>query len=414
MTVAAEPRLRLRVQRVPGVAVAALRVSFAGGARSEAIPGQALLTGRLLSEGTRHHDHAELADRLEAHGMNLHTGASFDGHGLALDALAADCDEALELAAEIVFDAAFADERCRWVARQTVAELGSLADQPAVKTAWAFLDQLHRPNRRALPLQGTAEALAALTAADCAAFHHRALAGGAVVVVTGEVDEAAVEARLGRLFDHLPEPAEPPAPASPAVGGDERVTVELPPSEAGEAPQGHLYLGQPTVDRAHPDFDALSLAAIVLGAGSGLTGRIPERIREREGLAYTATADLVAGAGVDPGRSVVYVGTGVDTLEQAERSAREELARFADEGPSEEEVADAKAYAIGRAPFRRETARQIADLVVRAERLQLPLDRPGWREERLAALTRDEVAAAVRRHLRPDALYVTVGVPVAR
>jgi zinc protease len=110
---------------------------------------------------------------------------------------------------------------------------------------------------------------------------------------------------------------------------------------------------------------------------------------------------------------VVYVGTSAATVEQAERGVREELARFVDEGPTEEEVADARAYLVGREPFRRETARQLADLIVRAEHYGLPLDRPGWREERLARLGRTDVHAAVRRHLHPDLLKVTVGLPAA-
>jgi hypothetical protein len=55
----------------------------------------------------------------------------------------------------------------------------------------------------------------------------------------------------------------------------------LPPEEGEDAGQAHLYAGHLTVRRADEDFDALALAAVVLGAGSGLTGRIPERIRER-------------------------------------------------------------------------------------------------------------------------------------
>jgi zinc protease len=152
---------------------------------------------------------------------------------------------------------------------------------------------------------------------------------------------------------------------------------------------------------------------VVLGAGAGLTGRIPERIREREGLAYAATAHTVAGAGFDPGRLVVYVGTGLDTVEAAEAAAREELARFVADGPSEDEVADAVAYLVGRDPFRRETARQWADLLAEARHYRLPLDRPEWRRQRLERLTRDEVAAAVARHVRPGDLKVTVGLPAA-
>ncbi len=409
---AAPAALRLRVERAPGVAVVAVRVSVFGGARVEQTPGRALVTGRLLAEGSLRRDHRELADRVEARGMLLHTGGSFETHGLSLDALAGDWEEALELAAELIFEPAFADERCAWVARQAAAELDSLADQPDVRTAWGFLDQLYAPHPRSRPLHGSAESLAALTPADCAAFHLATLARGLTVVVAGDVDPAAVEARAAGLFSALPAAAAPPPEPPPPLGAaDGHRTVALPPAEDDEAGQAHLYAGHLTVPRADDDYDALALAGVVLGAGSGLTGRIPERIREREGLAYTASAATVAGAGIDPGRLVLYVGTSAATVEQAERGLREELARFVDEGPSDEEVADARAYLAGREPFRRETARQLADLIVRAEHVGLPLDRPGWREQRLARLGRADVHAAVRRHLRPEALQVTVGLP---
>lgn len=409
---AGDGRLRLRVERVPGPPVVAVRVAISGGARVETVPGRALLAGRLLTEGTRRREFAALADLVEAHGMLLTAGGTFESHGLALDALADDWPLALELAAEMTFEAAFPGERVAWLRRQTAAELESLGDRPEVRTAWGFLDQIYHPHRRALPLQGTTGSLALLTPEDCAAFHHRALSRGATVVVTGDVRPEAVEERARELFSRLPEVAEP-EPASPApVGRDERhLRVDLPPPEAGEPAQAHLYAGHLTVARGHDDYDALDLAGIVLGAGAGLTGRIPERIREREGLAYAATAATTAGAGLDPGRLVLYVGTNVDTVEQAEAGVRQELARFVDEGPTEAEVDDSRAYLVGRQPFRRETARQIADLVVRAEHYGLPVDRPGWREERLQALTRDAVHAAVRRHLRPDDLRVTVGIP---
>lgn len=415
MTVASPTGLRLRVHRAAAVPVAAVRVSLPGGARFEAVPGCALVTGRLLSEGTRHRDHLELADRVESLGMLLNTGGSFESHGLSLDALAGDWEEALELAAELLFEPAFDAERCAWVARQTAAELDSLRDQPQVRTAWGFLEHLYTPHPRSRPLQGGAAELAALKPADCAAFHLAALARGARVVVTGDVDEARVRARVEELFSGARSQGAPPpeevALPEPRGLDEARRVVTLPAPDDGEAGQAHLYAGHLTVRRTHPDYEALVLAGVVLGAGSGLTGRIPERIREREGLAYTATAHTVTGAGLDPGRLVLYVGTSPATVEQAEAGAREELERFVAEGPTAEEVADARAYLVGREPFRRETARQLADLTLSAEHYGLPLDRPGWREEQLALLTPDDVHAAVRRHLDPERLKVTVGLP---
>jgi zinc protease len=411
--VAAPPIVRAR--RVAGAPVVAVRVWLVGGARVESTPGLAWVTGRLLGEGTLRRSWRELADRVEARGMVLHAAGTFESHGLGVDALAGDWEEALELAAEAAGEPAFPEDRCAWMARQTAAELESLADQPEVLTAWAFLEQLYHPHRRALPLQGTPDALAALTPADCAAFHERAAAAGLRVVVAGEIDAAAVEERARRLFAGAStapagEPlAEPPAPVG--LGERRRVIPLPPPPDPEESGQAHLYLGHLTVGRRHPDYEALELAAVVLGAGAGLTGRIPERIREREGLAYAASAQTIAGAGLDPGRLVVYVGTGSATVERAEAAAREEVERFVDQGPTVAEVEEARSYLLGREPFLRETARQWADVLSEAEHYGLPLDDPAWRRERLARLERDGVAEAVRRHLRPGELRATVGVP---
>jgi zinc protease len=164
------------------------------------------------------------------------------------------------------------------------------------------------------------------------------------------------------------------------------------------------------VTRAHPDYEALELASVVLGAGTGLTGRIPQRIREREGLAYTASA---AGAGLDPGRLYAYVGTSPETVARAERGVIEELCRFHAEGPTAEELDEARSYLLGREPFRRETARQWADLAAVGALYGLPLEDPTWSAERVAATTAAEVAAAVARHLDPEVLAITVGLPAA-
>ncbi len=402
-----------RVRRTSGAPVVSVRAWLPGGARGEAVPGLAHVTGRMLAEGSRRRDWREIADRVEARGMILQTLGGFESHGLAIDALAADWEAALDLAAELLLEPAFPADRCAWVARQAAAELDSLGDQPEVRTAWGFLDQLYHPHRRALPLQGTAADLAGLTAADCAAFHRRGVAAGPRLAVAGPVDPGRVAARARELFAGVAPggAAEEPAPApAPAGRPQARRVVALPAAEEG-AGQAHLYLGHLTIDRRHPDLEALELAGVVLGAGAGLTGRVPERIREREGLAYTASAAIVAGAGLDPGRLVVYVGTSPETVERAERAAREEIERLVTDGATAAELESARAWLLGREPFRHETSRQWADLLAEAEHYGLPLDRPEVRRRRLEEVTAAEVAAALQRHVDPARLRVTVGLP---
>jgi zinc protease len=400
-------RLTMRVRRVEGAPVVAIRLWVQGGARAETVPGQALVTGRMLTEGTRSRDWKRIADDAECKGMILSSYGTFESHGISVDALTRDWEQALDWAVEMLLEPSFPEDRCAWTAKQAAAELESLTDQPDVKTAWGFLAQLYAPHPRARPLHGSEESLLGLTPEDCTAFHTSALAGGPMAAVAGVIDEDAVRKRLESLLGSVPRTG-PPLPEPPAPNGQgERATVE---TDAED--QAHLFVGHLTVPRAHPDYTALEAVAVVLGSGAGLTGRIPMRIREQEGLAYSAHAQTVAGSGEDPGRLVAYVGTSPATVAKAELGVIEEIARLVRDGIEPAELEEARAYLLGREPFRRETARQWADLLSEAVSYRLPLDDPDLRERELRALDLETVQEAARRHIRPEELRVTVGLPV--
>lgn len=396
----------IEVRHVPGPGLIAVRAWLAGGARAEAVPGQALVAGRALSEGSRTRDWRRIADDAEALGTSLSSDGSREIHGVSVEARHGHWREALDWAVELATTPSFPEDRCRWMARQAAAELESLADQPEVRTAWAFLEQLYSPHPRARPLHGTSESLAGLTAADCARFHAEAAERGLAVHVAGDVDPEAVRRHLeglGVAAEGLRPAPDPPAP----VGLPEaRREVALP-----EGDQAHLYVGCLTVAAAHPDRHALELLGVVLGAGAGLSGRLPERVREKEGLAYSVQVMTLAGAGLDAGRLAVYVGTSPETVGQAETVVGEELARVLADGVTAEEVADARAYLLGREPFRHETARQWADLLVGSSLHGIPDHDPAWHRERLEALDAAEVTEAARRHVEPERFKTAVGLP---
>lgn len=401
------PGLTARVRRVEGAPVVAVRLWLDAGTRVESIPGQGLLAGRMLEEGSRRRDWRRIAVEAEDRGMELSSFGSFEGHGVNIDALAPDWELALDWAAELLREPSFPEDRCDWLRRQAAAELEGLADQPDVKAAWGFLEHLYTPHPRSRPVHGDVASLLRITAADCARLHTQALGGGVIAAVAGVVDEDAVRRRLESLFADLTADGEPFPPPPPPVGLPARrhqVTVD-------SEDQAHLYIGHLTVPRRHPDYTALELLAVVLGSGAGLTGRIQERIREREGLAYTVYAQTLAGAGEDPGRLVAYVATSPETVDQAERGVVEEIARLLEDGVTDRELEESRSYLLGREPFRHETARQWADVLLEAEQYSLPLDDPARRTADLLALDRDSVAAAARRHLRPGDLRVTVGLP---
>lgn len=401
--------LELRARHIPGSATVSMRLWVRGGSRCEEKPGQAWLTGRMLMEGTRKRDWRRVARESDDLGMVLSSFGGLESHGLRLDCLERDWRQGLAWLAELLLEPDFPEDRLGWVCQQGVAELDSLRDQPDVKTGWAFAEQLYHPHANGRPLQGSPESLGAMRSADCVRFHDQGLRSGVVLAVAGGIDEEEVRRFAERELDGLEVGTAERRPVVRWEGLSEaRRSVE---TQARD--QSHLFLGHVTVPLAHPDYRSLQALSVILGAGAGLTGRIPSRVRESEGLAYTAFATAVAGAGLDPGRLIVMVATSPSKVERAGVCVREELSRLLDSGVEPQELEDARSYLIGREPFRRETARQWADLDGQASFYGLPLDDPTWLERGLADLVPEDLLSVARRHISLENLKMTIGSPAS-
>src|SRR5207249_7812023 len=66
------------------------------------------------------------------------------------------------------------------------------------------------------------------------------------------------------------------------------------------AQQLNIYLAHLGVSRTNPDYYALQVMDTILGGGAGFTARIPQRLRDELGLAYTTFASITMTAGIDP------------------------------------------------------------------------------------------------------------------
>src|SRR5207247_1986591 len=99
--------------------------------------------------------------------------------------------------------------------------------------------------------------------------------------------------------------------------------------------------------------------------------RLSARLRDREGLAYTVTADLTSSASEEPGLFAGYIGTEPKNFDRVKAMFLEELHRIRDEKPKMEEVEDAKKYLLGSLSFRLTSNDRIASQLLSIERFQL-------------------------------------------
>jgi predicted Zn-dependent peptidase len=163
-------------------------------------------------------------------------------------------------------------------------------------------------------------------------------------------------------------------------------------------------LGVPSYPLAHERRYAASLLNIILGGG--MSSRLFQNIRERQGLAYAIFSDV--SPYTDSGVLSVYAGTSRATTEQLIRCVVEEFRRIKHEAVSAEELRRAKDHLKGSMMLSLEsTSARISNLARQA----MYFDRFLSLDEMLASIeivTREEVLAIAHDFFEPGRLALTV------
>ncbi|HEU0204392.1 MAG TPA: insulinase family protein, partial [Burkholderiaceae bacterium] len=149
----------------------------------------------------------------------------------------------------------------------------------------------------------------------------------------------------------------------------------------------------------HPDYPALALANYIFGGGSGLSSRLMDRVRQRDGISYSAASYVSVNARDSAGHFQITGLVAPQNAERFERAIKEELDRMLKEGFTAQEIEDGKnGYLQERTLSRAQDGRVAAGWI-----LHLDADRTfafsGAIDEQVRRLTPDQVLAAVRRHL---------------
>jgi len=220
-----------------------------------------------------------------------------------------------------------------------IQEIARYEDQPS-SVAGHLIDSAafgdHPLGRRIL---GPTEHLKTFTREAILAFRERRWApqdGGAFLAGDlSRVDMAGVE----ELFMRFPARPDPP-PVDPAPSFERRIRVER-----RDSHQSHLRLHwRSPIEPADPaQRAALSVYSTLLGGSMG--SRLFDEIREQRGLCYA----IRAGSGSHRDTSLMEVSSGLDSSKcpEAYTRIREIVSDLTENGPSEEEVERARAYAAG-------------------------------------------------------------------
>ena len=329
----------------------------------------------------------------------------------------ANLPEALQLAATVMREASFPADEFAQLKRETITALqAQLSDpEPRSRDALARLFDTYPAGdpRAYLPLTERIKAIEATTLDEVRRFHADfwGTARGEIAIV-GDFDDQAVAAQLQRLFAGWASKA-PYAPilSEPRDIPAQRIVVNTPDKENAFY-RARLNLRLRDDD---PDHAPLALANYVFGGGPGLSNRLIDRVRQRDGISYSAGSGLQVGS---RDRAASWQLGGImapQNTTRLEQAVREEIDRMLKEGLSEKEIADAKNGLLQERLMNRTSDGTIASVWTSYMELGRTFTSFSLAfEDRIRALTAAEVNAAIRRNIDPAKLTVVIAGDAAK
>jgi zinc protease len=387
--------------------VVAIRFAFPGGAALDPAGkgGLAAMVASLLDEGAGPYDTAAFKARLEDLVIELRFEASRDEIGGSLRSLKTNLAQAVELLRFALAAPRFEPSAIERVRGEITTSLSQQAQNPRALSSRLWMRDAFDDHPYGGNVNGTALSVAAISRDDLSGFVvQRLRRPGLVIGAVGDVTRDELAALVDQVFGGLP------------TGAGETQVAETKPAESGglliirrQVPQSAVTFGQIGLKRDDPDWYAARLVNDILGGG-GFRGRLMKEIRERRGLAYGVSTDLVSlrHAGVILGS----VATENARVAQSIALIRAEWRHMRDEGPTAAELDTAKTYLIGSFPLTLDTSERVASLLVEMQIERLGIDYLDRRAALFDAVTLAEARRVANRLLDPDGLsFAVVGDP---
>ena len=343
---------------------------------------------------------AQILDGFADVAAQQHGGAGQDRAGVSLRSLSspAERDAALGLLARMLAHPAFPQaglERDRALA---IANLKEELTKPETIAEKAFMEAAYGSHPYAV--DASEASLQAITRDDLLAFHRaHYVANRAVIALIGDITEAQARSIASALTRDLPQGSA--LPALPQVAAPKGVERRI----AHPASQSHILIGAPAIQRGDNDFFALTVGNYVLGGG-GFVSRLTDEVREKRGLSYSVYSYFSPLA--QPGPFQIGLQTKKEQTAEALRVTRATLDKFLQEGPTAAELKAAKDNLAGGFALRIDSNAKLLENLSVIGFYGLPLDYLDHWIERIRAVSVQDVRAAFRKHVHPEALSTVI------
>ena len=401
--------LRVVTEAVPGARSVSLGIWVDIGSRDEAPAqaGAAHYLEHLLFKGTRRRAAAQIAEAFDAVGGELNAFTAKEHTCFYAHVLDTDLPMALDVLADVVTDAVLESAHVELERNVVLEEIAIRDDDPEDLLGDLFDEALFGAHPLGRPIIGSEESIREMDRVTLHEFWRgRYTAPRMVVAAAGNLDHGrVVELAADALTVAVVRAGRSAAPAPPRAADPPAPTATRLALLPDECEQAHLMLGVPALGRHDPRRPALSVLNAALGGGP--SSRLFQQVREERGLAYSVYSSTATYA--DAGSLAIYAGCGPERLGEVATVVRGVLDDLGADGLTTTELARAKGNLGG-------------GLVLGSEDVQSRMHRLGRSEmdhgrhrslheslERIAAVTREDVAALARELLSGPLTAAVVG-----
>ena len=306
---------------------------------------------------------------------------------------------AFDVLADMLLDPRFPEQEIARERSVILEEIRMVEDDPEDLVHEIFAKNFWGTHPLGRPILGTSESVGRFDRPILEGWFRRWYTpNNMIITAAGHVSHPQILGLVGPRFGERVSAGESHAENPPAP------QAEIAARSKAELEQVHLCLGVP----AHPMSDPRRYTAALLNniLGSGMSSRLFQNIREKQGLAYAVFSE--ANHYHDAGVLSVYAGTSLDTLERLVESVAVEFRDLKQNVVTEEELCRAKDNLKGATLLSLESAgSRMSDLA----RQYLYYGRYIPPEDRIAqmeSVSREEILALAQEMFRSDRVSAAI------
>ncbi len=283
----------------------------------------------MLFKGTEKRSAEDIASEMDAIGGILNAFTTKECTCFYARVLDEHLEKAVDILSDIVLHSSFPEEELEKERNVVVEEILMNADSPEDVAAEDISRLFFEGDHLAHPILGSQESILSISRADLIHYKNRQYVPSNIVVsCAGNFDPELLMALIGKYFC-VPATGEEAGPFVQGFRGGSRFSfVEK------DIEQVHISMALPGYSRTDDGQYALSLLSNVIGGG--MSSRLFQSIREREGLAYSVYS--FSSSYTKTGALVLYAGTGEKQAPRVAEMMVEEIGRIRRDGITPDEL----------------------------------------------------------------------------